>query len=927
VAISEVVSDLDSYQQAAVDHGDGPAIVLAGPGAGKTRVIVERAARLLTDPADPRILVLTFSRKAASELAERIAARIRRSYSTFPVTTFHGFAYRLIGDDARLARAAERERAMREALAAHNNIGLSPTRGLVQEALDFSSLCDEYLTEPAHDLTPVRATYLESLTAAGLIDYGGLQRRAVELLQDEDARRAVAAQYRHVLVDEYQDTNVAQERLLELIARDHRNVFCVADEDQSIYGFRGAEIENALRFEQRWAGAATYPLPLDYRSAPGIVEAAKSVIRLNVDTHRDKELEPVEDRPATLTGRTFRHVAEEADWIAREVARLRLHGTPLGEVAILARSLRGLGPRLAYALRSHGIPFYAPLATPLHPTADALVSLVELALPERWTEAQDEQALGVLASPLFGADALELRRFRRAERSVYGALRDDGSFDGFFRALGIIRRQKRVGDAVYALWDRLEYFRGLQERTGRGSDPTPEDVEELEAVTQLSDTANEFEGQLADFPPAYRSGELADEDWLPARSTLPADAIAVLTVHQAKGLEWDAVFICDLVEGRFPALARSQHSLFDRDAFGEAALDEATRARRALEEERRLFYVAFTRARTGVTLTATEEGAKETGRALSRFYLEAERFLHPPTDEETLVSAEEARIALRRVGGGDPGWRDLDESSNGSVMLPTGGLRTSASNIAPYENCPLQFYFGSLLELVRPSGPNLVLGSALHDVLEAFHNPESPEPQTRERLLELASEKWRAGRIEPAALESEFRRRLQRMLERYWEFAVRPGLGGDVLAVERRFLFPLDTSQVAGRIDRVDRLEDGRLRLVDYKSSKHAMSAAKAEEDLQLALYALAFLEDPELLALGEVVRLEFVYPGDDPAYGRVKTRGRDVDSELSGKTRERMRGLIAEIVAEHFDFSPEADCKFCDFKSICPRHHGDVPV
>jgi superfamily I DNA/RNA helicase len=245
---------------------------------------------------------------------------------------------------------------------------------------------------------------------------------------------------------------------------------------------------------------------------------------------------------------------------------------------------------------------------------------------------------------------------------VYGALREDGGFDPFFQALGIVRRQRSAGNAVFALWSALDYFRGLQERTGPKADATPEDVEELEAVTALSDMANEFEGEPAEFPGAFRSGELADEDWLPSRSSLPEDAVALLTVHAAKGLEWDCVFICDLVEGRFPALSRSQYALFDRAAFAGAPLSETERARRALEEERRLFYVALTRARTRLTLTATEEGSEQAGRALSRFYLEVERFLEPPAEEDGFVSADEARIALRRVGGGKPDWRDLTES-------------------------------------------------------------------------------------------------------------------------------------------------------------------------------------------------------------------------------------------------------------------------
>ena len=134
----------------------------------------------------------------------------------------------------------------------------------------FAELCDDYLHVPEHELAPVRERYVTELAARGALDYGGLQREAVALLErDEETRRTYQSTFRFILVDEYQDTNVAQERLLELLAGERRNVFCVADEDQSIYGFRGAEIDNALRFEERWPGARRYDLPVNYRSASG----------------------------------------------------------------------------------------------------------------------------------------------------------------------------------------------------------------------------------------------------------------------------------------------------------------------------------------------------------------------------------------------------------------------------------------------------------------------------------------------------------------------------------------------------------------------------------------------------------------------------------------------------------------------------------
>jgi len=922
------MGSLDKDQLAAVEHGDGPAIVLAGPGSGKTRVIVERAVRLIDEErAQPeQLLVLTFSRKAATDLRERLTSRLQRSYASFPVTTFHAFCLSILAhgtaEAPRLARPAERRTIMRAALESNNNLGLHGSNALLDEALRFAELCDDYLEVPDNQLAPVRQAYVAALADRDALDFGGLQREAVALLErDEAARNAYQAAFRYVLVDEYQDTNVAQERLLELIAGERGNVFCVADEDQSIYGFRGAEIENALGFEKRWLDAVRYDLPTNYRSAPAVVELATDVIRHNVDTHRRKPLTAVAERDALLAGRTFRHAAEEADWIAREIAGLHLDGLALGEIAVLARSLREIGPRLAYTFRRHNIAFRAPLTPQLHPSAEALLSVLELAGPERWTPAHEEQALRTLASPVFGADPLELRRIRREPRTLYGALRDSRQFDEFFQALGIVRRQTLAGNAVYALSEALPHFKTLLVR-----DATREQVEELAAVTALSDAANEFEGGPTPFVEAFRSGELTSDEFLPA-APLPADAVALLTVHQAKGLEWEAVFVCDLVEGRFPALARSQATLFDRDDFARRPLDETQRARRALEEERRLFYVALTRAKSRLFLTATEEAREESGRALSRFYMEAQSHLDEAGDRDAFVSSDEALAALRRAGGGPPGWRERVETANEHMMLAGRELWMSASRLAPYENCPLQFLYGSQLELARTRTAAMSLGGIFHDILEAFHDPSNPGPLTRERLFMLAEEKWSDEDMGPPPVCAENRRALETMLGNYYEYEIVPGLEGEVLAVEQRFRFQLDEAKLSGYIDRIDRLDDGRLRLLDYKTSKNPMKKDEAEGDLQLALYALACSDVPELCELGDVAELIYLYPRAI-SYGKLTRRGQRMSTDLTDRTRARLTELLAAIRAERFDFSANADCQWCQFKQLCPRHHGqDVPL
>ena len=919
---------LDAHQTAAVAHGEGPALVLAGPGSGKTRVIVERAVRLIDEElARPdELLVLTFSRKAASDLRERIAARLRRSYATFPVTTFHAFCLAVLMRDAatppRLARPGERRTLMREALAAEQNLGLPPTHALHEEAMRFAELCDDYLRVPEHDLARVRERYVAALAALGALDFGGLQREAVALLErDAETRRTYQDAFRFILVDEYQDTNVAQDRLLELLAGERQNVFCVADEDQSIYGFRGAEIDNTLRFDERWPGTRRYDLPVNYRSAAPIVELATSVIRRNVDTHLGKELRAELNRPAEIVGRTFRHAAEEADWIAREIAALRQEGVELGQIAVLARSLKEIGPRLAYTLRTHGISFHAPLApaaTPERrraPVAARAGRRISLGAGARRRGAPRARLSPLRRQSAGAAATIGASRGRSTARCVTA-----GDFEPFFEALAIVKRQRTAGASIYALWERLEHFRALESPAA-----TREQVEELAAVTALSDAANDFDGAPTEFPRSFREGELELEDWLPA-APAPADAVALLTVHQAKGLEWDAVFVCNLVEGRFPALARSQYALFDRAAFGDAPADEVTRARRALEEERRLFYVALTRARTKLMLTATEEAREESGRSLSRFYLEAQPFLGASRERSEPVSATEALAALRRAGGGPAGWRDHVETTNANAMLPSAGLRTSASRLGPYENCALQFFFGSLVEIGGTRTTSMRLGGAFHDVLEAFHDPTRREPQTLERLLELAGEQSFED-VKPRPLAVEQRRVLEKLLRTYFDSEVAPGLDAEVLAVERRFSFELDTSTLTGFIDRIDRLPDGHLRLIDYKTSKNAMKKNEAEKDLQLALYALACREVPELSALGDVSELVYMYPRH-LAHGRAARRMQTVTPDLPERTQQRIRDLVGAIVSEQFAFSATADCTWCEFKKICPRHHlKDVPL
>ncbi len=407
----------DEYQQAAVAHGEGPALVLAGPGSGKTRVIVERAVRLIDEElARPeQLLVLTFSRKAAADLRERLADRLRRSYASFPVTTFHAFSLAILARDAdeppRLARPSERRAAIGAALAAEGHLGLRPSKGLTDEALRFAELCDDYLHTPDVRLAAVRERYLAALGAA--LDYGGLQREAIALLERDDEirrsyqdalplhpRRRVPGHERRPGPPPRAGRRRAQERLLRR-RRGPVDLRLPRRGDRQHAPLRGAL---AGRTPVRPAAQ----LPLGRRRSSSSRRASSAATSTRTSASRSRR--PTE-RPARLVGRTFRHAAEEVDWIAREIAGLRLDGIPLGEVAVLARSLREVGPRLAYAFRRHrpAVPRAARAAAPPDRRRPAVAARARHRLP-----------LGADARRP-GAPHARLAAVRRPTRSSCGA--------------------------------------------------------------------------------------------------------------------------------------------------------------------------------------------------------------------------------------------------------------------------------------------------------------------------------------------------------------------------------------------------------------------------------------------------------------------------------------------------------------------------
>jgi superfamily I DNA/RNA helicase/RecB family exonuclease len=695
---------LDAAQRAVVEHPRGPLLVLAGPGTGKTATIVETVAdRIANRGIDPeRVLVLTFSRKAAEELRERITARLRRTTREPLALTFHSYAYGLLcreyllaGDEPPTLLSGPEQllevRRMLRGEAADGGLRwperLRPalaTRGFAAELRDFLLRAAErgldgpglarlgrqrgrddweaaggFLSryEARFDLAPVPA-----------YDYAGIIRIAASLLARGAVRDRERKAYDVVLVDEYQDTDPAQEALLHALAGDGRELIAVGDPDQSIYAFRGADVHGMTRFPQLFRSpegqpASVVSLRTCRRSGPALLAASRRVARRLPATaggHRELAPSPAVP-PGTVRVITATSASQEAAVVADVLRRAHLQdGVPWSGMAVLVRSVTHQVPLLRRALMAAGVPTVVAgdeLPLTAEPGTQPLLLLLRCALHP---EALDEDAAAqLLTGPLGGTDALGLRRLRRALRlaaqaagvepaaePLAAALRDprelllvDGpAADAARRVAALLTLAARTAadgtahDTLWAVWQESGLGRAWQTASAAGGARGAAADRDLDAVVALFEAAERFTARLPPGSPRLFLDSLAGQeipgDTLAQRSP-PGEAVRLLTAHRAKGLEWDVVVVAGVQEGIWPDL-RLRSSLLGMDELmdladgvaGPAGTDAAAAAlaSKLLAEERRLFYVAVTRARR--TLVVTAAGGDDSEERPSRFLAE-----------------------------------------------------------------------------------------------------------------------------------------------------------------------------------------------------------------------------------------------------------------------------------------------------------------
>jgi DNA helicase-2/ATP-dependent DNA helicase PcrA len=960
---SSELEGLDPEQRAAVEHDQGPLLIVAGAGTGKTTVIARRIAHLIrSGKARPsQILALTFNEKAAAEMQERVDLLVPYGYADTEIATFHAFGEEVLathGIEIGLAPGFTvlDQTAQAIFLAEHlEELGLSlyaplsdPTQYLSQIARFMNRLKDypvsterlstfaETLGAAAGEDEAVRdraARYLELARAAerydrllwkrGFVDFGDLLALTLRLFDTSpSALRRYQERFRYVLVDEFQDTNPVQFEIVRRLTALHRNLVVVGDDDQSIYRFRGAHLQNILRFHEYFPEARSIVLTRNYRSTREILSASRRLILVNQDRLEtrlgiSKELTSGKSGPKPIV-KELTTETEEASWVAAEIrAAVESGARRCRDFAILVRSNRNAEPVLR-ALEEQGVPYYFSGSRGLfqRPEIRELIALLH-------SLSQDtrEDYLYLLAQSAYDVPGEDLNRLvhalarepgslrRLMERAARGATRAEISEEGRsrlaamladLRALETIARDRRVGEVLRAYLER----RGILKRL-RAPTHFEDEIQARNIVKFFKLVQDYGEVAVVDRVPLFlrHLGMILEHGEDPAVAEIgeESDVVQVLTIHRAKGLEFPVVYLVQAATDRFPMRNRSG----GLEVPVELAPGETPNAELHKEEERRLAYVAFTRAKEELITTYASDYGGKMLRQRSQFLSEAFDLGKPPPARRKKQALEELETSQPPKG--------LPLVQRPAEREP---VLLSHDRLADYETCPLKYYFIKVLAIhpILTLDHRVNFGNAIHQAvafaLERYRQGERP---TFDQTAEVFRANWRS---EGYRSEEHARRRFDQGVEALRAFLVREVEGREPPTdVERAFRIKLEDVIVTGRMDRVDEGPQGTV-IADYKTSELESEdemGEKAEENarqsLQLSVYALAHREMTGRAP--DRVELRYVLSG---AVGS-STRS----EEKLERTRERILAIAESVRAGDFRARPsEHNCSICACRPIC---------
>ncbi|MBU2595740.1 ATP-dependent helicase [Patescibacteria group bacterium] len=930
---------LNPEQKKAVTYSDGPLLIIAGAGTGKTKVITTRIAYLIEKGlAKPNeILALTFTDKAAQEMEERVDLLLPIGVVETYISTFHSFADEILRQNAvlfgldpdfKILKKSEQILFFRDNLYKFKLRELRPPTNptkfietilrIISRAKDENISAQEYLAWAKKtkndkiqlEIAKTYQTYQELLQKHNYLDFGDLIFRLLSKLKKyPEVLYQLKTQFKYILVDEFQDTNYIQNELVKIIAAAGNNITVVADDDQSIYRFRGAAISNVLNFKKDYPQAKTIVLSKNYRSTQLILDTSYNFIqhnnpdRLEISNKINKRLIAQTKKRGRVEFLYFDSEASETNKIAEIIKKkVKNKSTQFKDIAILVRA-NSYAESFIKTLNLNDIPsqFSGDKNLYRRPEIQLLLNFLRL-----MTTNHDNLALYHLAlSSIYNLDIndlIELNDFcRRKNCALYAVMSqiDENNLsispESKEKVRMIIKDIKKYrelskkrlpGEVLYQFLNDKDVIKEL-----RLNSDTPENEIKIRNISFFFDHLNSFQ-RIVKAPTIMHLIEyidtILDSGTAPEERERDPDinAVNVMTAHAAKGLEFKIVFISSLIDGRFPSTRRGEN-LDLPDKFIKEILPQGDWH---IEEERRLFYVGMTRAKEELYLTCASMPSPFIAEALGKRVI-------TETQKQTIKKIEQ--IELYR-----------EEKSHKIKKRFGDSLYLSYSQLDDYLTCPYKYENSSIIRVPVMQHFAAAFGSSLHRAVAQFYRAKiNGKTMSFKNLYNNYLLNWQNDNYLNEEHEHDAKTKGKRMLLNFYK---KERLNPPPAKVEQRFRFKVGRDTIAGFIDAVWE-DNGEVRIIDFKSSNvdsKDKAYQAATSSLQLGIYALAHKELKGRLP--DSVGLYFLGSG---IVGESKPTERRIET-VKRKIQEAREG----IVAQKFDPKPSSfNCLYCAFSKICP--------
>lgn len=977
---------LNKEQGEAVKFGSGPLLIIAGAGTGKTTVITERIKYLvLSKKAKPsEILALTFTEKSARDMEERVDIALPYGYTEMWIMTFHAFCDRILRREAlhvgldprfKLMTEAETIQLIRKNIFKFKLNYFRPLgnpnkfiRGMLQH---FSRLQDENVSpkdyigwvknqkkkikeikrsigdkieiEKWEELANAFRSYEELKTKEGLMDYGDLIVKTLKVFKERpNILKAYRKQFKYFLVDEFQDTNYSQNELVKTLTGKHGNITVVADDDQSIYRFRGAAISNVVQFRKSFPKTKVCVLTKNYRSYQEILDKSYDLIqfnnpdRLEVVEKINKKLHSMVDKFSQNNSEddlvTFIHsnrVENEAEEIVKTIKRVTSENDySWGDFAILVRANNHAEP-ITRALARHGVPFQflGPGRLFKQPEIIDLISYFKVL-----SNFEDSPSFyRLLSNDYFGISGYHIAKLgnysKKYNLSLFEAaemadeiIDEDSVREKIKNILAIVKKHLNIVKKESA-GQILYYF--LEETGMLKSLVNPENLNAQKAAKNIS----KFFDKLKSYEATHDDASIyAVNEWLDMSIDLgespvtegidwtDIDAVNILTVHASKGLEFPVVFLVNLVAQRFPTTERREQIPIPEGLIKEILPIGDFHQ----QEERRLFYVGMTRAKERLFFTAADyygEGKRE--KRLSPFIFEG-LGKNVESGLQTTETVEQLSFMDFK-----PIQTILPTTDN--ILQPKVDY-LSYSHVDTFNICPVHYKLKYIYKLPMAPSASQSFGSSMHSTLRSFYEEVAKKSKLKKGLIyDIYKINWIKEGYKDKLQEKEFYRKGKSYLAGYLKNSFDPKVTPVVL--EQPFTINLHDKnkrqiKIGGTIDRVDKLKDGTIEIIDYKTGATIPSQKEVDKNLQLSFYGLAAtkLKEAPFGVLPQNLKLSLYFLDTQEKISTTRT------AEQLQKATDEIFEVRDKIESSDFNCSNHMFCQMgCEFSMFCKSDSSNI--